>query len=67
MTIESVIESVKWLGAAALAFWSLILAIGVAEVLIAAARRRYRHWQMRRLIADVRRRELRDRRIGRPD
>lgn len=67
MTTETVIESVKWLGVAALAFWSLILAIGVAEVIIAAARRRFRRWQMRRLLADVRRRKLRDRRIGRPD
>lgn len=67
MTIETVVEWALWIGVAALAFWALILAIGVAEVLIAAARRRWRHWQMRRLIADVRRRELRDRRIGRPD
>ena len=67
MTIDTLVEWAQWIGVAALAFWALILAIGVAEVLIAAARRRWRHWQMRRLIADVRRRELRDRRIGRPD
>ena len=67
MTIDTLVEWAQWIGVAALAFWALILAIGVAEVLIAAARRRFRHWQMRRLLADVRRRELRDRRIGRPD
>ena len=67
MTTETVIQCAKWFGAAVLAAWALVRAIGVAEVLIAAARRRWRHWQMRRLIADVRRRELRDRRIGRPD
>ena len=67
MTTETVIQCAKWFGVSVLAVWALVLAIGVAEVLIAAARRRWRHWQMRRLIADVRRRELRDRRIGRPD
>ena len=67
MTTETVIQCAKWFGVAVLVAWALVLAIGVAEVLIAAARRRWRHWQMRRLIADVRRRELRDRRIGRPD
>lgn len=67
MTTETVIQCAKWFGVAVLAAWALVLAIGVAEVLIAAQRRRWRHWQMRRLIADVRRRELRDRRIGCPD
>jgi len=67
MTIETVVEWALWIGVAALAFWALILGIAVAEVLIVAARRCFRRWQMRRLLADVRRRELRDRRIGRPD
>lgn len=45
----------------------LVLVIGVAEVLIAGIRRQWRNYQVRKLLRDVRRRAVLDRRIGRPD
>lgn len=45
----------------------VVLAIGLMDALIAALRRRWRSHQVRRLLRDVQRRAILDRRIGRRD